>query len=191
MDGQANESAPRSEAAVLLLASALREGDLEASRLLAELFREPLVRFCWGYLSSMEEAEDAVQDVCLKVLSATAIPDLLVPWLYRIARNHCLNILRGRARRKETGPMPATSQMHQLLTGHLTRMVRAERDSQLSELVHTLPPEQLEVLRLRYVDDLSRGAIAAILEIPESAVKSRLFEGLKRLRERGAPLDET
>ena len=49
-----------------------------------------------------------------------------------------------------------------------------------------LTDEQREVLRLRYVENLSRGEIAEILDQPESLVKSRLFEGLKRLREEAA-----
>ena len=50
---------------------------------------------------------------------------------------------------------------------------------------------QREVLRLRYVEDLTRGEIAEVLEVPESAVKSRLFETLKRLREKASLLDQS
>ena len=39
------------------------------------------------------------------------------------------------------------------------------------------------MLRLRYAEGLSRAEIACVLEVPESVVKSRLFEGLKKLRE--------
>jgi RNA polymerase sigma-70 factor (ECF subfamily) len=166
----------------------LRRGDPGAGALLDRLYREKLVRFCWGYLGRIEEAEDAVQDICYRVLTATNIPDTFRPWLYKTARNHCFSALRRRARRLDGEPLPAASQVHEILTGHLTRLVNEEQRSRLSELVRSLPDEQREVLRLRYVEDLSRTEIAEVLEVPESVVKSRLFEGLKRLRERAALL---
>ena len=168
----------------------LRAGDPEVGALLDQLYRDVLVRFCWGYLGHIEEAEDATQDICCRVLSSENIPDAFRPWLYKTARNHCLNLRRGRARRKDGAKLPSASQVHEILTGHLTRLVRSEERSRLSELVGRLPESQREVLRLRYVEDLSRAEIAEVLDIPESLVKSRLFEGLKRLREEASVIDE-
>ena len=154
-----------------------------AGALLDDLYRDALVRFCWGYLGRTEEAEDAVQDVCYKILSADSVPDAFRPWLYKTARNHCLNLLRRRSRRKEGQGLPPASQLHEILTGNLTRLVRDERRSRLGELVMSLSEAQREVLRLRYVENLCRAEIAEVLGIPESVAKSRLFEGLRRLRE--------
>ena len=58
-----------------------------------------------------------------------------------------------------------------------------ELQSRVSELVQGLPDAQRETLRLRYVEGLSRAEIAEVIETTESVVKSRLFEGLKKLRE--------
>ena len=161
----------------------LRAGAPDAGALLDELYRDALVRFCWGYLGHVEEAEDAVQDVCYKVLGTKTVPDAFRSWIYKIARNHCLNLLRRRTRRKEGPGLPPASQLHEVLTGTLTRLVRDEQRSRLGELVLSLSEAQREVLRLRYVESLSRAEIAEVLGIPESVVKSRLFEGLRRLRE--------
>jgi RNA polymerase sigma-70 factor (ECF subfamily) len=76
------------------------------------------------------------------------------------------------------------------MSGHLTHLVKNEQASQLAALVQSLPEDQQEVLRLRYVEDLSRAEIADVLEISESIVKSRLFEGLKKLRDASATLGE-
>ena len=81
------------------------------------------------------------------------------------------------------------SEVHEALTGHLTRLVRNEQRSRLSDLVRQLPDSQREVLRLRYVEGLGRAEVAEVLDLSESVVKSRLFEGLKRLREQASPLD--
>jgi RNA polymerase sigma-70 factor (ECF subfamily) len=134
----------------------------------------------------MDEAEDAVQDICYKVLAAETVPDGFRAWLYRIARNHCNNLLRDRIRRKEVGELSMPSQAYEELTGQLTRLVKVEQQSRLNELVAQLPDSDREVLRLRYVEDLPRSEIAEILEVTESVVKSRLFIGLQRLREAAA-----
>lgn len=158
--------------------------------MLNTLYRDPLQRFCWGYLGRLDEAEDAWQEVCYRVLTADRVPDSFRAWLYKIARNLCLNMLRSRANRKDQAPIAAESQVQEVLTGHLTRLVNEERHAQLASLVERLSPEQREVLRLRYVEELSRGEIADVLDLPESLVKSRIFEGLKRLREYATLLGE-
>lgn len=85
--------------------------------------------------------------------------------------------------------MPADSRIEECRTGALTRLVRQEQRSRIMHLVRALPADHREVLCLRYVDGLSRAEIAYSLEIPESVVKSRLFEGLEKLREHTSLLD--
>ena len=55
--------------------------------------------------------------------------------------------------------------------------------------MNTLSEAQREAIRLRYVEDLSRAEIAEVLDLPESVVKSRLFESLKKLREQASLLE--
>lgn len=168
----------------------LRDGEPDAAALLDDLYRDALYRFCWGYLGGSEEAEDAVQDICFKVLSAKEVPERFRPWIYRVARNHCLNVLRGRGRRKDGHPLPSASRLHVALTGQLTKLANDELRLRMADMVDALSDSHREVLRLRYAEDLSRAEIAEILELPESVVKSRLFEGLKRLREQAGELEE-
>jgi RNA polymerase sigma-70 factor (ECF subfamily) len=160
----------------------LRAGDSKAGALLTEAYRRNLVRFCWGYLKSKEEAEDAVQDVFCKVLSSQTVPDDFRAWIYRIARNRCLDILRSRSRRRDDKVLPTESKLAMELTGNLTRMVRRELHSKLLQLLEALPMHQREVLHLRYTEGLSRAEVAQVLDIPANLVKSRLFKGLQKLR---------
>lgn len=183
-DEQRQPPLSRDEATVSLVID-LRNKTPQAADQLQRLYREALIRFCWGYLGRMDEAEDAVQDIACKILASAEVPpaEHFRPWLYKVARFHCLNLLRDRAQRKDGRPLPAGSQFVERLTGNLTRLVRDEQRARLADMVHALPEAQQEVLRLRYVEDLSRAEIAEVLEIPESVVKSRLFEGMKRLRD--------
>jgi RNA polymerase sigma-70 factor (ECF subfamily) len=167
----------------MLLVRRLRTGDADAAGMLDRTFREPLLRFCWGYLGTMEEAEDALQEIWYKVLTAENVPDHFKPWIYRIARNHCLNMLRMRARRKDGQALPGASQIAESMTGNLTRLVRDEMEGKLRAVVADLPAAQQEVLRLRYVEGLSRSEIAEVLDLSGALVKSRLFEGIKKLRD--------
>lgn len=148
---------------------------------LRELYGEPLLRFAYGYLRDESAAEDLVQEVFLRALESEEEPDQARPWLYRIARNLCLNQLRDGARRGagrlRTGFDAADSR-----TGALTRLVGAERDGQVNDWLARLSTEHQEVLRLRYAEDLSRAEIAEVLQIPPSLVKTRLYEGVRRLR---------
>ena len=161
-----------------------------AGRLLDELFRRAVFRFCRAYLGSNEEAEDAVQEVFYRVLRATDVPDNFRAWLYRIARNYCTSVLRARARRGDQHEMPVASYVAQEATGNLTRVVKQELQSRIAHLIGALPQTQQEAIFLRYGEELSRTEIAYVLDIPESTVKSRLFQGLKKLREHTSLLDE-
>lgn len=161
----------------------LRKGEPGAAALLERTYRAPLVRFCKNYLLRTEDAEDAVQDVFCKILAADVLPQNFRAWLYRIARNHCLNLVRNHHRRKDLAPLPASDDMDADLTGQLTRLLQVELGAKVRAALRRLPESTQEALRLRYVDGLSRSEIAEVLDLKESVVKSRLFEGLKRIRE--------
>lgn len=73
----------------------------------AELYRTygPAVyRRCLKLLRDREAASDATQEVFVKLVRDIATlndPAIVLPWLYRVATNHCLNVLRSRSRRGE------------------------------------------------------------------------------------------
>ncbi|MCC7293349.1 MAG: RNA polymerase sigma factor [Phycisphaerales bacterium] len=166
------------------LVEALRAGDAKAGRVLADTYRVAIVRFCRGYLGSIEDAEDAAQDIFYKVIAARDVPGHFRAWLYRIARNHCLNLVRNRHRRRDHAALAAGDDVDAELTGQLTRMLRVEMGARVKEALALLPDSTAEALRMRYVEGLSRQEIADVLDLRESVVKSRLFEGLKIVRTR-------
>jgi RNA polymerase sigma-70 factor, ECF subfamily len=82
------------------VSSGIAAGAVPAEQL--EQYRRELVGYCYRMLGSIYEAEDAVQDTMLRAWRAlTTFEDRagLRPWLYRIATNVCIDMLKGRSRR--------------------------------------------------------------------------------------------
>lgn len=160
----------------------LRSGDPDAGRLLDLTYRPAMLRFCLGYLHDPMESEDAVQEIFWRVLRSDALPDNFRPWLYKVARNHCIAVLRERKRHHaDRNPLP-TESIPLDESGNLTRLVRAEAQHHLADLLAQLSPEENELLRLRYTEGLSRKELADVMDEPESVIKSRLFEAIEKLR---------
>lgn len=168
---------------------ALRAGNEAAAAELEARFRRPLERFAYGYLGRREAVEDVLQEAFCRALASPTLPEELRPWLYRITRNLCLNLVGSSAFRSRGEVDDLDEAQLASQTGHLTKLVREEQRVELARLVRELSGEQQEVLRLRYAEDLSREDIAEVLDLSVSVVKSRLFEGLKKLRALAASLE--
>ncbi len=172
------------------------EGDVESFGVLVERHEKRLFRLCERMLHDPEEARDAAQEVFLKAFrkAGTYRPrGKVYTWLYRIAVNHCLNLLRRRklARflsfgelgggdaeddaRPEYEPEDAAPDAEQRLEAR--RRWRATR-----ELIDRLPAGQRTVLILAKFEGLSYRRIAEVLEITEGAVESRLFRAMQTLK---------
>jgi len=86
-----------------------RAGDGEAFRQVAEPHRRELQLHCYRMLGSLQDAEDALQDTLLAAwrgFTAFEGRSSLRTWLYQVATNRCLNILRANRRRPVVDPLP-------------------------------------------------------------------------------------
>lgn len=177
-------SFPEPELADLLVRA--RASDAEAASALDRAWRGRLERYCAGTLGSAEEAEDAAQEVLAKVLTARDAPPPDHPraWIYRVARNCCLNRLRTNGRRRDADALPTDFDAVSGSTGPFSALAREDRSRALARAFTALPAGEREALRLRYVEGLAREEIARVLEIDPATVKTRLFAGLARLRGR-------
>src|ERR687886_2681332 len=88
-----------------------RAGEEEAFRSLVEPYRRELELHCYRILGSLQDAEDMLQETLLaawRSLDEFQGRASVRTWIYRIATNRCLNLLRSNARRpaREVSPMP-------------------------------------------------------------------------------------
>jgi len=133
---------------------------------------------CVRILMDRQEAEDAVQETYLsafRFLSSYRYGDSYLPWLYRIATNVCLKIIRTR-RRKGTTP---TDNIDRMATEHDDPLSAIDTRRILEELVEQLDKRSLEIVVAYYISGMDQGQIAQAIGISRRAVVKRL-SALKR-----------
>jgi RNA polymerase sigma factor (sigma-70 family) len=160
------------------LVELLRGGSEAAFETLFDRHHRGVLGFCRHMLGSVEEAEDAVQHTFLaayREIVGSDKPIQLRPWLYAIARNRSLTLLRTRARQ-------ATEEMHEPPTEHLAAEVERRHDLRaLLGDVSRLPDDQRAALVLSELGDLSHDEIAAVLGCRREKVKGLVFQARSSL----------
>jgi RNA polymerase sigma factor (sigma-70 family) len=160
-----------------LLVIRCQQGQKEAFELIVELWQKPLLSFALRYLDQEIDACDAVQETwvaVIKGLGRLENPSLFVSWLFRILTNKCID----RIRKKQQEPRP----LEQTAVKSESSEISTETEK-LARAVERLPDEHRILIMLRFRQGLQIGQIAAILNIAEGTVKSRLHRALARLRE--------
>ncbi len=160
-----------------LLVIRCQQGEKEAFELLVQLWQKPLLVFALRYLDLEIEAMDVVQETWMSVikgLNKLQNPSLFVSWLFRVLTNKCID----RIRKKQVEESLLKNANIKLESSEIS----TENDS-LSRAVQGLSEEHKTLIILRFGQGLQVGQIAAILNIAEGTVKSRLHRALARLRE--------
>jgi RNA polymerase sigma factor (sigma-70 family) len=160
-----------------------RSGNAGAFETIVDRYQGRLLGFCRQMLGSTEDAEDILQEVFVNAYRAMLADEReinLRPWLYRIARNRCLNHLR-----KPTADAQESMDMVPAVEASSTaeRVHNREEFRQLLSDVSKLPETQRSALLLREMDALSYEEIAAAMETTVPSVKSLLVRARISLAE--------
>jgi len=160
-----------------------RSGNAGAFETIVDRYQGRLLGFCRQMLGSTEDAEDVLQEVFVNAYRAMLADEReinLRPWLYRIARNRCLNQLR-----KPTADAQESMDMVPAVEASSTaeKVHNREEFRQLLEDVKKLPETQRSALLLREMDALSYEEIAAAMETTVPSVKSLLVRARISLAE--------
>jgi RNA polymerase sigma factor (sigma-70 family) len=165
------------------LIALIRSGNDAAFDVLFERYRSRLLAFCRHMLGSKEDAEDVLQEVFAASYNAMRADDRALnvrPWLYRIARNRCLNHLR---RPRQDGRDTMDDQLHGNGVTTADLVHRRADFRHLLEDIQKLPETQRTALLLREVDVLSYEQIADAMETTVPSVKSLLVRARMSLAE--------
>ncbi|HEY6772185.1 MAG TPA: sigma-70 family RNA polymerase sigma factor, partial [Solirubrobacterales bacterium] len=165
------------------LVALTRRGHQHAFDALVERYQARLLGFCRQMLGSTEDAEDVLQEVFVAAYNAMVAderPIAVRPWLYRIARNRCLNHLR-----KPTADGQDTMDTHPHMNGVTTheRVQNREEFRSLLTDVGQLPETQRSALLLREIDAMSYEEIAKAMDTTVPGVKSLLVRARIALAE--------
>jgi RNA polymerase sigma factor (sigma-70 family) len=165
------------------LVALIRRGHHGAFEALVQRYQPRLLAFCRHMLSSQEDAEDVLQEVfaaAFRAICADERPINARPWLYRIARNRCLNHLRR--------PQPTGQDSMDVFErdGGATTADTVHKREEFRYIVadvQELPETQRTALLLREIDALSYDQIAEAMDTTVPSVKSLLVRARVSLAE--------
>lgn len=173
-----------------------KRGDVKAFEVLLKKHKKPVYNFCLRMLGDRTGAEDAMQEVFLRVVRSAQDWEKqakFTTWLYTIARNHCVDLLR-RASYRQTASLDQTlgsEEGGQTLQDRVADEAAMPPDrgaesarlrGALDAALRALPEEQREVFVMREHAGMPFKDIAEVVGVPENTVKSRMRYALEHLR---------
>ena len=146
---------------------------------------------CYRMLASFDEAQDAVQETMLRAWKARDSfvgGDLARAWLYRIATNVCLNVIRSRTRLTSFADVPWLQPYPDVLLDEAAQPDQVAVDRETIELaflaaLQVLPPRQRAALLARDVLDMTAAETAALLDTTVPAANSALQRARATMQE--------
>jgi len=166
------------------LMMAFAAGQEDAFVQLYERYRERIMNYCRRLLGDRARAEEAAQDVFLKVYDAGAryqARSRFSTYIYRVATNHCFN-LNARVERKLVGSATDGSERADPRAPDQTEVIaQAQLRAALQTALAKLPDKQRAALLLVHYEGLSYREAAEAVSATESAVKSLIHRARERM----------
>ncbi len=162
------------------LALRAAEGDERALGEIYERYHQQLYRFCLAMVRNPEDAQDALQNTMVKVLRALPGEKRkieLKPWLYRIARNEAVEVLRRRRDSAELEPELAAA------PGVAETVETRERLRTLLADLEQLPERQRAALLMRELSGMGFAEIGIAFDTSAAVARQTLYEARLGLRQ--------
>lgn len=158
----------------------IEDGDKGALGELIEMYYADILRYCRWHTSGAVYAEDATQETFLKAvryLDAAGFNGEFRPFIYKIARNTCIDLARKRCQ-DDTNLEELEQEQGYLEAG----FEKTEDDVWLQQLIKNLDSEVQEILLLRFGQNLTIRETAQTMGLPLRTVQSKLRSILKKLK---------
>ena len=161
-----------------------KSGDSGAFSALTRVYIRRVYRAAYAVVKNHADAEDVSQETFVRAYQNIARFDEtrpMFPWLYRIARNLCLNRIE-RVGKRET-EMPEYDYFPAVDAGPEETAIASEERERIRRAVSMLPDQHRRIIELSHFQECSYREIADILDIPMGTVMSRLYHARRKLRE--------
>lgn len=158
----------------------IEQGDRDAVNELVAIYYPEILRYCLWHAPNRSLAEDITQETFLKAIryfDRYTHRGRLRPYLYRIAANTCIDMLR-KIKLPDLSLEEAAIDVPYRESG----FEEVRSDMVLRQLIVSLPAELQEVVLLRFGHDLTIRETAEVLNLPLRTVQSRLRSALKQLK---------
>lgn len=155
---------------------------------LVRAYEGPGLRVALGMMGNEQDAQDALQEAFVKAYQNLDRFDLkrpFGPWFFQILRNQCRDLLRSRKARfnLETLDQRLEARPAGARTSPERRRQRSAAQEVVWKALEKIGEEHREILVLKELQGFRYAEIAAILEIPEGTVASRLYHARRALRD--------
>lgn len=145
------------------------------------LYAQPVFRYLYSRIGSYPDAEDATAQTFLAALER--FPQYrhngyFASWLFTIARNKAMDHFRRQRREASLDEAECAAADDNMIQ----QVIQAEGTAALSRFICALPEDEQELIRLRYVAELSYSEIGYLLGQKEDTVKKTLYRLLARLK---------
>ncbi|MEN8786395.1 MAG: RNA polymerase sigma factor [Flavobacteriales bacterium] len=144
-----------------------------------------------NYLQNLEDAEEATQDVFVKIhekIEGFNQKSSLKTWIYRITINHCLDVIKSKNRRMRVLFSRQNEEHDSIEFNHPgVALESKEAIGDIMKALNHLPPNQKTAIVLKSIEGLSQKEIAEIMELKEKAVESLLTRARVNLKTKLKP----
>ena len=166
-------------------------GDTEAFRVLVERHSRPMFRLAYRMTGNTQDAEDVVQESFLRAYRQLARFDnrsSFGTWLYRIAVNYALDLVRARKRRREQAPPLEEHQPDPVLAlpasdpGPDRMAMSGQISARVAAAMNSLSETERTAFVLRHFEGMCIEDVSRVLECQPGAAKHSVFRAVQKLR---------
>ncbi len=167
-----------------------QNGDKQALELLIRRFHKVMLRTICYYTRNPEPADDIAQDCWYIIIKKLDTLDLKISfnaWALTIAKRRAIDWIRQQQQSRNTDQKVKTESENLPDNDTGTTEDESERLDKIQIGIRQLPPTQMTVISMFYLDNLSIKEISDVLDISEGTVKSRLFHARENLKRKLNP----
>lgn len=175
-----------------LLRKIVLHDDQRAFRAFFGRYYHRLVRFCFYYVKTHENAEDVVEEVFFKFFSKRKHLDIrnIQSFMFMMAKNESLNFIKKQRHRLLHASLECEDDYHyQTDPNSEDKLMSGEFEKLIYSVIDSFPPKRKTIFQLSREENMSYPEIASLLNVSVKTVESHISVALKTLRQAVADYD--